>query len=338
MKIAKTTLLLTGASLFLSAGISLSQAQSVSTIPVGYVTTDVPANSDGILSPALHRAALYSGSVGSVADVDTIVVSGTPGFSADEYAGGGNFVIFTSGDREGLWAVINANTTDSIDLTFVTQDLGSVADDRVEAGDTFEVVPFWTPATLLPEGSTAAGTQLLVYSRSQPGINLSAVSIYTLFDTFGWYNGPDDVNNEPIYPDESVVVRNKSSEVLSIVQAGAVPMSSYRTVLSLVSAGVQQDIRLTSGLPAQVAIRDLIDPGSSGDGDQILLYDQDQLGENKSAVTIATYFDGFGWYSGPTELNDYMLQPGEGFVYRKAGTNASDVVVDYTPTYQQPQD
>jgi uncharacterized protein (TIGR02597 family) len=322
--------LLSGAALLASSAF----AQGVVTNPVGYVTTTVAANSDGVLSAALHRAALFSGSVASIDDLDSISVTGTPGFSADEYAGGVNFVLFTSGSREGLWAVVTANGVDTIDLTFVTQDFGSAVDDRVEAGDTFDVIPFWTPGTLLPEGGTSAGTQLLVYSREQAGINLSPVSIYTLFDAYGWYNGPDDVNNAAIYPDESVVVRNKSAEPLSLVQSGAVPMAAFRTVLAAVSVGVQQDIRMTTGLASSVAMRDLLDPGVAAVGDQILLYDQTQTGENKSPVTIATYFDVYGWYSGPNDLNGRLLEPGEGFVYRKSAVNTSDIVVSHSPSYQ----
>lgn len=328
----KTISLLASAALF-----TLNSLSAVETDPVGYVTTSVPANSDGLLSVALHRPAVFSGSISAVVDSDTITIANSPAFTADEYSGGGYFVLFTSGDREGLWAVISSNSSDSLDLTFTNQDLGTEVNDRVNAGDTIDITPFWTPATLLPEGEVVAGTQLLVFSREQPGINLSAVSIYTLFDTFGWYNGPTDVNATPIYPDESVVVRNKSASPLSLVQAGAVPMSAFRTVLSSVSAGVQQDIRLTTGLPTAVKIRDLIDPGAAGVGDQILIFDQNQAGENKSATTIATYFETFGWYSGPTELNDYLLEPGQGFVYRKAASNNTDVVVTHAPTYQQQQ-
>jgi uncharacterized protein (TIGR02597 family) len=331
MKIpSKTISLLATASLF-----TLSSLSAVETDPVGYLTTSIPANSDGLLSPALHRQAAYSGSVESVSDADTIAVSGTPNFTSDEYAGGAYFMLFTSGDREGLWAVVDGNGIDSVDLTFVTQDLGTVANDKVVADDTFQIIPFWTPRTLLPEAATTHGTQLLVFSRTQPGINLSASSTYTLFETFGWYAGATDVNDFPIYPDESVVVRNKSANPIALVQSGNVPMAAYRTVLSAASSGVQQDIRLTTGLPSSVAIRDLIDPGSIGVGDQILIFNQAQTGENKSASITATYFETFGWYAGATELNDYLLEPGQGFVYRKAASNSTDVVVTHSPTYQQ---
>ncbi|WPJ94263.1 TIGR02597 family protein [Coraliomargarita algicola] len=318
-----------------AALLTITSLSAVSTDPVGYVTTTIPANSDGLLSTALHRPAIFSGSVASIPDSDTIEVSNSPEFLADEYAGGGNFILFTSGDREGLWAVIDSNDADSIDLTFVIQDLGEDVEDRVEIGDTFSIIPFWTPATLLPEGETAAGTQLLMFSRSQPGINISAAFIYTLYDTYGWYAGPTDVNNEPIYPDESLIVRNVSDEPLKLVQAGNVPMSAYRTVLSSLAEGVEQDIRLTSGLPSEVAIRDLLDPGTAGAGDQILIFDQDQVGQNKSAAIIATYYETYGWYSGPTERNNYLLQPGQGFVYRKAAANNLDIVVTHSPSYQQ---
>lgn len=307
--------------------------QAVETEPVGYVTTTVPANSDGIVSPALHRAPVFSGKIASVDDADSVTLTGAS-FTTDQYAGGGYYLLVSSGDREGMWAVIDSNDADTTNLTFVTEDLGSQAGDKVLAGDSVSIIPFWTPSTLIPDGSAPENTQLLVFSRNEPGINLSASGTYTYFDGFGWYSGPTDFSDTPIYPDESVIVRNVSGSPINVVQSGNVPMSAFRTVLSHVSTGVQQDIRLTSGLPSPITLSELADPGAAGDGDQILIFDSAQTGQNKSASITATYFDGFGWYSGPTDLNTHTINPGEGFIYRKAASNSGDVVVDLKPSYQ----
>jgi uncharacterized protein (TIGR02597 family) len=328
--------LLSGAALLASSAF----AQTVATDPVGYVTVTVEANSDAVVSAVMARAASYSGTIASIDDADTITLSAIPGFTPDEFAPtdefGNNsyYVQFTSGDREGLWAIISGNTSSALDLTFVNQDLGSVVDDQVLAGDAVAIIPFWTPATLYPDADVANLSELLVFSRTVAGINLSASATYVSFDTFGWYNGGTPVDNFPIYPDESMVFRNKSASPQQLTQAGTVPMAAFRTVLALVAGGTQQDIRLTSGLPLNVTLQEIADLGASGDGDQILIFDNTLTGENKSASITVTYFDGFGWYNGGTPMNSYALAPGQGIVYRKLGANTSDVVLNFKPTYQ----
>lgn len=312
----------------------------VTTAPVGYVTVTVPANSDATVSPVMARSAAYSGTIVSIVDADTVTLSGDPAFTVDEFAAtdvnGSNsyYVQVTSGDRNGLWAVVSANGTGSVDLTYVTQDLGSVSGDQVVVGDSVEIIPFWTPATLFPDTDTADLSQILVFSRSVAGTNVSAGATYTKYDGFGWYNGPTDVNNWPIYPDESLIFRNKSGSSQSLLQSGRVPMTPFRTVLSQVSAGTAQDIRLTSGLPIDVTLQELVDAGASSNGDQILLFNNTQAGENKSAATTATYFDGFGWYNGPTNVNSLVIPVGQGLIYRKVAGNTTDLIVNLTPAYQ----
>ena len=328
--------LLSGAVLLASSGF----AQTVATDPVGYVTTTVEAYSDAVISPVMARPASFVGTISSVDDGDTITLSGTPNFTVDEFApsdsSGNNsfYVQFTSGDREGLWAIVSANTSSSLDLTFVNQDLGSVVGDQVLAGDGVEIIPFWTPATLFPDADVANLSELLVFSRTVAGINLSASATYVSFDTFGWYNGGTLVDNLPIYPDESMIFRNKSGSPQQLIQRGKVPMSAFRTVLALVADGTTQDLRLTSGLPVDVTLQEFADLGASGNGDQILIFDNTLPGENKSASITVTYFDGFGWYNGGTPMNAHVIAAGEGIVYRKQGSNSSEVVLDFKPSYQ----
>ena len=335
--ITRLTALLAGVVLHVPSG--FAQA-SVATDPVGYVTVTVEANSDAVVSAVMSRPSVFTGTIASVDDADTVTLSDSPGFSTDEFAptdlSGNNsyYVKLTSGDREGLWAIISGNTTSSLDLTFVTQNLGSVENDKVQAGDTVEIIPCWTPATLFPEANISNLSELLVFSRTVAGINLSASATYVCYDGFGWYNGGTLVDNLPIYPDESLIFRNKSVSPQQLTQAGVVPMAAFRTVLALVDDGIMQDIRLTSGLPVNVTLQELADLGADGDGDQILIFDNTLAGENKSASITATYYNGFGWYNGGTPMNSYVLTPGEGIVYRKQGANTSEVVLDIKPTYQ----
>ena len=317
---------------FLSLFTSLLQA--VETDPVGYVSNEVQAGGEAIISPSLTRPAVFTGNISAIDDADTITVSGSPGWTTNEYATN-YYVLVADGNREGMWAVISANGADSLDLTFVTENLGATLGDRVEVGDAVKIIPFWTLATLLPDADVPDQSQVLLFDRAEAGINRSALATYTSFDGYGWYNGPTEGNNQIIYPDESLVFRTPAGSSYTFVNAGTVPMSSFRTVLSSVSPGVAQDIRMTSGLPISVTLQELFDDGASAEGDQILIFDNDEAGINKSALFTATYFDGYGWYDGPTERNAYALNPGQGFIYRKSSGNASDLAVSFKPSYQQ---
>src|SRR2546423_11413617 len=52
-------------------------AQSMTTDPVGFTTTSLPANSDTLINPPFTRPAEYIGAITS-ASASTITVSGTP--------------------------------------------------------------------------------------------------------------------------------------------------------------------------------------------------------------------------------------------------------------------
>ena len=300
--------------------------------PAGYLTTVIPAKSDGVFSAALHQAPEYTGDITAISGGNTIELE-SANFTSNQFANS-HYALISSGDREGLWAAVSGNDGKSLNLSLVNQDLGDVAGDRVEVGDTVKIIPFWTPATLITKPAVPAGTELLVFSRNVAGINVSAVSTYRYIAEAGWYDGPEEANDKPIYPDESVVLRNRSDAPLRVVQFGNAPMSAFVTVVSAVTEGVQQDIRLTSGLPVSIAIQDLIDPGAAGDGDQILIFDHQQPGENKEPLFTATYVPGSGWFEGQTNRNNYQLQKGYGFIYRKAAANSGDLVIRHKPSYQ----
>lgn len=314
-------------------------AQSVvsrSTGPVGFVKTVIPAESDGLISAAFHQQADYRGTVASIDDVDRLSFDGAD-FFPNQFADS-HYVLFVDGDREGLWATISGNDANSLNLSFVVQDLGDAPGDRVEVGDRVRIIPFWTPATLIPDAGFGLpvpdGTQLLVFSRAVPGSNVSAIATYEYVSGDGWYDGADEVNDFPIYPDESIVLRNRGNDAIELVQKGSVPMFAYRTVLSSVAQGAGQEIRLTTGLPVPVSIGDLLDPGSAGAGDEIVVFDHTESGQNRAPLFTATYTEGAGWFDGGTDVNDHLLEEGRGFIYRKAPDNSDDVLIRHKPAYQ----
>ncbi|MFP4351847.1 MAG: hypothetical protein ACLFTU_03320, partial [Puniceicoccaceae bacterium] len=147
--------------------------------------------------------------------------------------------------------------------------------------------------------------------------------IFTYFDGFGWFSGPTDGASHPIYPDESYVIRAPSSDGFEVALSGSVNVSDFRLALNLVEEGSTQDIRLTSSLPVPAELGSLFGADGVSDGDKVLFISNSEAGVDKAASLIATYFDGFGWFSGPTDLNDHLVQPGQGLIYRKSGSNPS---------------
>lgn len=314
------------------------QAQ-VTTEPVGFVSAAASASAGGsgtdvTFSPALNSASAFQGTIASLPTSSSLQVSGSPGWTTNQYANG-YFALISSGNREGLWAQITANTTDTLTLTFYVGNFGSVTGDQVLAGDSVKIIPFWTLGTLLPDGNVPNGTVVLLYDRSQSGINRSASNVYTMYTGYGWYAGPTNGNSQIIYPDESFVIRVPAGQSLNLSTTGTVPMSKIRTVLQNVTAGQDQDIRITTGCPVPIALGTFLNNGTPATGDIVLIFDNTTQGINKSASATATYYSGYGWYSGPTDMSNYQIQPTQGIVYRKAGTNsANNVTNSFKPSYQ----
>ena len=323
--------------LFSLLGAAFVQAQ-VTTTSVGFVSTSVTANVGGAgtditYSPALNGTPAFQGTIASIPSSSSLQISGSPGWTDNQYASS-YYALIASGNREGVWAQISANTTDTLSLTFFVGNLGSVAGDQVVVGDSVKIFPFWTLGTLLPDGPVPNGTVALLYDRSQAGVNKSASNVYTLFTGFGWYSGPTNGNGQIIYPDESLVIRVPAGQTVNLTTTGTVPMNKIRTLLQNISGGQDQDIRITTGCPTPVALGTFLNNGSPATGDIVLIFDDTAQGINKSASATATYYSGFGWYNGPTLMDTYQIQPTQGIVYRKAAANSStDVTNSFKPSY-----
>lgn len=331
----KTKACATLLSLVLLGAVSSFAQTTATTEPVGFVSKTVPANSDATYCPSLQRTAAFVGTVGTINDTDTITVGGTsPGWTTDQFKNT-HYLLIGSGDREGLFAEIVGNTANSVDVVFFVGGFGTVSGDRVNVGDQVKIIPFWNLGTLLPDGVVPDGTTVLLYNRSQSGINKSASVIYTMYAGFGWYDGPNNGNSQVVYPDESFVIRSPAGQAVNLTQTGAVPMDKIRTLLTNVTPGQDQDIRVTSGIPVPVTLSSVFNPGAAGDGDTVLVFNDASSGLNKSASNVITYYNGFGWYDGPTDMSGLLLQPGQGLLYRKAGANsAQQLVVSFKPSYQ----
>ncbi len=339
------------ASLVLGAAFAASSlsAQSVSTTPVGAVTTTVKANSDERAGIVLQRPSLFTSKVSSVAS-GTLTVSGTVPSLGTEV----KYVKFTSGAQVGQWFTLTASTGSTLKVVENLATLGVVAN------DTFEVRPFWTLATLLPAGGGLPASSefydpssfVFFNDPSAVGINLASSASYFYFvgdadNAAGWYNNGDysSGNNAIINPDVSIIFRNVTGQNKSIVTVGEVPAAKIAITVAAKASAAQDNIIYnpypasltlsTSGLLSSNAVRpssEFYDPA-----DQLFVYAVGSTGLNAATSKAYFYFVGdadnaAGWYDSADYSNasSATIPSGAAFIIRKArGTNT---VVDWIPS------
>ena len=321
----------------LLTAIALAQSSlfGVSTDPVGFVSVSVPANSDAVLAVPLNRAAEFKGVIQSISG-NVITVAGTPAWIANQFVQSLPSQVKTyavqiaGGAKEGMIGRITANDVDTITVTLDSGDdltnIGTVttpldpdgAGPLTAQADQIDIMPYWTPASLLPS-TTPSGTRMLLYSGTVPGVNIAA-------STTLQYNGTNWVNIQTLATSthsilkfaDAFVLRNNSASPLDFSMVGSVPMTSHRAILKTLTANLAQDNRVGYSSPVPEII------GNTGlgfaNGDRLLAYNNAATGQNKAPSTTLQ-FNGTAWINIQTLQNvttTFTLQPGFGYVYRRA--------------------
>ena len=323
----------------LGALFAVGAANAAVTDPVGYVTLgdttagqpSIKAQTDIVASIPLDQASVFAGTVASVAG-NIITISGTPALGS--FTGTPHVAKIEGGAKSGLVSLITANDATTVTVTVPTGD--SLA--GIVAGDAITIRPAWTLLKLATGNTLPAGTQLLAFGGSTPGINLASDAAYE-WDGTAWtdLNSFDLANNVVLFTGESFVIRNgTNTPVTSFVVTGEVPTSNSRVVVSKLAAGVGQDNRLAYVSPVSEVI------GVSGlgaalvSGDQLLVFNNGSAGINKAASSVIEW-DGSAWTDLDTfdnVTNTFSLVGGNGYVIRKGSAAAvSDVVWSDAPTY-----
>ena len=224
----------------LATGVISASAASatVSSVPQGMITFNLPAGATTYVSLPLTNNVTYAGSVSAVF-TNSISVGDTPAPFTTSLATAvaPYFVKFLSGNEMGRTVLITANTTSS--LTLDTTDNSSqtvnltTSGFNVQVGDTFEIFPANTLTSLFGNNTTQ-NPLLLKGSRSV--FSADTVSIYSsslvswqtyYFSTKTGYwvlNGSSvDANNLILYPYGAVTITRRSNEAsTSFVVAGRV--------------------------------------------------------------------------------------------------------------------
>ncbi len=281
----------------------------------------------------------------------------------------------TSNPKQGHTYFINANGTNTLTVTTTPDnDLSGIV-----ANTQIIVIPYWTPATLFPASdvnvsftattSTATyKTQLLIPDYSASGINLPYSPIYFFSNNVngttnnvGWRavgNNTADRGDDPLLPDGYMVVRHQNGEPsLPLTSVGAV-LTKKLAVPLVTSASQRQDNAVSMIRPVDVSLRNTGLTPDDGSfvatpptetirnrfphlKDQLLLFDNTQVGFNKSPSAIYYYWSGpgrsAGWKLSGDALTDHgddLVPAGSAIVIRKA-TTASGQTAFWTnsPTY-----
>jgi len=340
-----------------ACGMAQGQGQTTAyTTPVGYLTVEVPANSDTTITPSLTRAPLFAGAstgiAGNVVSADGLT---TGAFVSPNSA---CYLKVTSGPLVGAFFPITANsaTTITVDAGASTlQTLGFLS------GNQFKVIPYWTLNTLFPGGAGVGGTSdalnpstfLLVSDFAGIGANRASGKLYfyctgdTELDLpAGWYDNADpfagSISDTPIDPTIQYTIRSAASA--SVVVTGEVPVTV--ATAEVVTSTVVNDNYLAVPYPVDISLQesglqsviaatsDALNPTEF-----VFLYADTETGFNKSAGSAYFYCSGdteldlpAGWYDNADPfagvVTAKVLKAGRAFVLRKAPS--SDDVIDWT--------
>jgi uncharacterized protein (TIGR02597 family) len=372
--------LLSGAAVF-----SASTIFAVTTDPVGYVTVAFPADTDTNTAMPLARPAVYSGEINSISG-SVITLKGTPSFTASEFVYSSEvqpnyyYAIVTSGavdlagqptssSLEGSVFPITENDTGAITLDLGGMSLADLDEASVDGiGDTIRIAPYWSLGTLFSDGgsldpspSFTPVTSILFADNDSAGINLASSATYFYYSGTaaggpGWRkvgSAPTIVfDDQPLSPDSYFTVRNSSANPASLVVAGNVPVTAFRTILNSIADNIPQDNFISLAMPTDVTLAEsqLVESGafigssSFTPVDTLLVFDSAATGLNKSTSSTFFYYTGTvaggsGWRkvgSAPTLIfdNDAVLKAGEGFIIRKAAQpSAGSLSWAITPPY-----
>lgn len=348
-------------------------AQTATTDPVGFVKTEAIGNSDTYVGLSLTRTPAFEGTIASYAS-GVITVSGTPNWTAGQYVytkgvqPNHYYVLVMSGDREGMYYGVTANTTNTLSIDLAGDTPGAA----LLSGIPIQIIPYWTFGTLFPNGQGVNGsaahagsarkTEILIPDETTAGTDLaSSISYYYYTGALGvgpgWRKGGVSgslADDDILAPDSYFIIRHNVSTGTSIVNIGSVQMAGFRTVIRTLQSGKSQDnaIALTVAGNLSLDSSRLIQSGAfigstshaaSARKDTILVFDNATAGKNKTAAKTYYYYTGAlppgaGWrLAGESDkiinTNEVFI-PGNGYIIRKKGTTTpSSTFWSFIPGY-----
>ena len=318
---------------------------------VGHDSVICAEGSDTVVSVPFHRPPTFSSAVEGAPVVSAN--SATISHSSERTLGGGeltsipHYLQFTDGGtRSGRVYPVSSHDGGSITIDLDGDNLSGVTD-----GDRFQVIPYWTLATIFPpdEQSTihvSAGklaptrkTRVMFFDQVSQGSGLAPDRIFFLTDD-GWFRSdvgfpPADATIVP--PGKALVVRHQSGDGDTTFTSGDLVFDSDFSTPLRTRTGGDQDNASALVRPVPVKLSDLdldtvfSNSSSTAAGsrtDELILYDNVGQGFNKPPAAI--YFKVAGQWrldDGATfpVADDDEIPSSSGILIRKSssGTGAT---------------
>lgn len=331
-----------------------SAAETAYTTPVGYITLDVPANSDTTIVAPLDRPVAYAGASTSISSNDV----GAADLTAGAFVSPASYLQVTSGVLAGNRYPITANTTSTITVDPVSG--GTLQAQGFLSGDKFKVVPYWTLATMFPGGAGVGGTSdvfdvssfLFVNDNGTYGVNRasSASYFYCTGDVgngvpAGWYDANDpfgaSMDNLVLDPTTFFFIRNGGT-AKTVTVTGDVPnvASGARVPVNTSSNDVNLGISFPVDTTLQASGLQSVVQGTNDVftiDEFVFVYANEAAGVNKAPSAGYFYCTGdagngipAGWYDANDpfggEVTGAVLKAGRCITVRKAAYGSSGVL------------
>lgn len=317
--------------------IAVNPAPLSAELTYGYVTQEVPAQSERVFGMPLDPAAVFTGGITAASQTDPegnrgqISVAGSP-WTPDAFgeSGQASYLRVLTGSEAGRWYPITDNSADELTLDTAGDPDGSGLSALAD-GDVIAVFPHHTLDGLLPEGgglqassSTAPpdGDLLLLDLNAgvSDGINVFPERAFFYYDgasegpaiPTGWYEigasgGPH--GSLPLPPDALFTVRTSANATRVAVQ-GWVPTGPRAQSLRSATAPEATDNRLFNpfpvplslaqfGLDATLSAFTATDSPFAPEGDRLLIYPAEATGENLPPAESYFFYSGAGEHFAP---------------------------------------
>lgn len=229
------------------AGISANAQTTVSTEPVGFVTTTIKAStSPGVpaitpLSPVLLALSAVTGSttgqISSVSASDITVSSA--GWTASQLVSSSAYVLFKSGALDGLILRVTANTATTATLDTLGASLTTLG---AAAGDSFQLIQGDTLTSMFDDGNNdgipdgvVGGTQAQFQNAQTDRVTTQdtagVVRVYywnTQFNQWRRFGSSVNQGSVPISPTSGMTYSRIGNTEISQVTTGSVPVTAVK--------------------------------------------------------------------------------------------------------------
>jgi uncharacterized protein (TIGR02597 family) len=344
----------------LALGLSLNGAfaQSAVSPAIGFNKVDLKGASDSLVSLPFQEKPTFTGKPSSApteAGEDIVVTVTGSNWGA---LGGSNYVRITSGMKDGYFYEISENTATTLKLEGHGDDLSTFG-----VSDTFSIIPHSTLDSTFPSGNTAIhpstnpisvnGSEVFILDNVTMALNKPAAESYFYYNG-GWRKRGVaftlDFGSFVLKPGTHFIVRHKSGAADTIICVdGRVPASSH--VIQIDADVNGNDNFISIDRPVDVLLNDfssnLVASGAftastnpiSVNGDEIFIYDNSQVLQNKPASASYFYYNSAWRLRGGSFTVDvgadpaHALKPGEAVVLRKKASAPASFFLKNEPAY-----